>query len=42
VGLPFIAETRNAHFDIISAAATYRWDNPAETIPVTQPIIRKY
>lgn len=41
VGLPFIAETRNAHFDIVSAAVTYRWDNPAETIPVTQPIIRK-
>jgi long-chain fatty acid transport protein len=42
VGLPFIAEVRNAHFDIVSASVTYRWDNPAETIPVTQPIIRKY
>jgi long-chain fatty acid transport protein len=42
VGLPFVADVKNAHFDIVSAAVTYRWDNPAETIPVTQPIIRKY
>jgi long-chain fatty acid transport protein len=41
VGLPFIASVKNARFDIVSAAVTYRWDNPAETIPVTQPIIRK-
>lgn len=26
---------------IVSAGLTYRWDNPAETIPV-QPVIRKY
>ncbi|MCO5092903.1 OmpP1/FadL family transporter [Bosea sp. (in: a-proteobacteria)] len=26
---------------VLSAALTYRWDNPAETIPV-QPVVRKY
>ena len=41
VGLPFIASVKNARFDIVSAGLTYRWDNPAETIPVTQPITRK-
>ncbi|MBV8447723.1 MAG: outer membrane protein transport protein [Hyphomicrobiales bacterium] len=41
VGLPFIASVKNARFDIVSASLTYRWDNPVETIPVTQPIIRK-
>ncbi|MBV9433125.1 MAG: outer membrane protein transport protein [Hyphomicrobiales bacterium] len=41
VGLPFIASVKNARFDIVSAAVTYRWDNTAETIPVTQPIVRK-
>ena len=41
VGLPFIAETKNPHFDIISASVTYRWDNPAQPIPM-QPIVRKY
>jgi long-chain fatty acid transport protein len=42
VGLPFFADVRHARFDIFSAALTYRWDDPTQTIPVTQPIIRKY
>jgi long-chain fatty acid transport protein len=42
VGLPFFADVRHSRFDIVSAALTYRWDNPAVPIPVTQPIIRKY
>jgi long-chain fatty acid transport protein len=42
VRLPFVASVNHAHFDIFSAALTYRWDDPSQTIPVTQPIIRKY
>jgi long-chain fatty acid transport protein len=41
VGLPFFADVRDPHFDIISASLTYRWDDPTKTIPVA-PIIRKY
>jgi long-chain fatty acid transport protein len=26
---------------IVSAALTYRWDNPTETVPV-RPVVRKY
>ncbi|MFI5010870.1 MAG: OmpP1/FadL family transporter [Hyphomicrobiales bacterium] len=42
VGLPFLGNVKNTHFDIVSAALTYRWDDPTQVIPVTQPIIRKY
>jgi len=42
VGLPFFGNVRQARFDILSAALTYRWDDTSQTIPVTQPIIRKY
>jgi long-chain fatty acid transport protein len=42
VGLPFVARVKNARFDIISAAITYRWDDPTQPIPVAQPIVRKY
>jgi len=42
VGLPFFADVRNPRFEIFSMSLTYRWDDPTQTIPVTQPIIRKY
>jgi long-chain fatty acid transport protein len=42
VGLPFVADTKHARFDIFSGSLTYRWDDTSQTIPVTQPIIRKY
>jgi long-chain fatty acid transport protein len=42
VGLPFFADVRHARFDIVSAALTYRWDDPTQPIPVAQPIVRKY
>jgi long-chain fatty acid transport protein len=41
VGLPFFADVRHPHFDIFSAALTYRWDDTTQAIPVA-PIIRKY
>ncbi|SEC16838.1 long-chain fatty acid transport protein [Rhizobiales bacterium GAS191] len=42
VGVPLVANVKDAHFDIISAAVTYRWDDTTQPIPVSQPIIRKY
>ena len=42
VGLPFLASPKHDRFDIFSASLTYRWDDTSQTIPVTQPIIRKY
>src|SRR5262249_27459849 len=37
VGLPFYADTRHAYFDILSAALTYRWDDPGH--PADHPQI---
>lgn len=36
----FTAEAK-PYIHVVSAGLTYRWDNPAETIPV-QPVVRKY
>ncbi|WP_162261781.1 outer membrane protein transport protein [Bosea sp. Root381] len=36
----FAAEAK-PYIHIVSAGLTYRWDNPAETIPV-QPVVRKF
>jgi len=41
-GLPFVAEVKNAHFDIVSAGLTYRWDDTSQPIPANQPLVRKY
>lgn len=37
----FYTAEAEPYIHIVSAGVTYRWDNPAETIPV-QPVIRKY
>lgn len=37
----FYTAQAEPYIHIVSAAVTYRWDNPAETIPV-QPVVRKY
>jgi long-chain fatty acid transport protein len=41
LGVFYTAEAK-PYIHIVSAALTYRWDNPAETIPVVQPAVRKY
>lgn len=40
-GPVFYTAEAKPYIHIVSAGLTYRWDNPAETIPV-QPVIRKY
>jgi long-chain fatty acid transport protein len=41
LGVFYTAEAK-PYIHIVSAALTYRWDNPTETIPVVQPAVRKY
>lgn len=41
LGVYYTAEAK-PYIHIVSAALTYRWDNPTETIPVVQPAVRKY
>ena len=40
-GAVFYTAEAKPYIHIVSAGLTYRWDNPAETIPV-QPVVRKY
>lgn len=41
LGVFYTAEAK-PYIHVVSAALTYRWDNPAETLPVVQPAVRKY
>ncbi len=40
-GPVFYQAEAKPYIHVVSAGLTYRWDNPAETIPV-QPVVRKY
>ena len=40
-GPVFFSAEAKPYIHIVSAGLTYRWDNPAETIPV-QPVVRKF
>jgi len=40
-GAVFFTGEAKPYIHIVSAGLTYRWDNPAETVPV-QPVVRKY
>ncbi|AMJ59576.1 OmpP1/FadL family transporter [Bosea sp. PAMC 26642] len=41
LGVFYTAEAK-PYIHVVSAAVTYRWDNPAETAPMVQPAVRKY